>query len=131
MVRALALGATAFVLAAVDLAHKASAGAGNVHPRSALYVVGVIVLCAAWVGAILAARSLALAVAGGIVAGGALANLISLAFWPGVPNPIVTEAITFNLADVFVLAGFLSVAAVTLGLVASDPKRLREPVRLS
>jgi lipoprotein signal peptidase len=131
MVRALALVATAVVLAAIDLAHKASAGAANVHPRSAIYVVGVIVLCAAWVGAILAVRSWPLAVAGGVLVGGALANVASLALWPGVPNPIATDAIEFNLADVFVLVGFLLVVAVTLGLVVADPKRLREPLRLS
>ena len=130
MARALALGATAIVLAALDLAHKAAAGADHFHARSPAYAAVVIVLATAWVVAILGTRSLSLALAGGVVAGGALGNLLSLVIWPGVPNPIVLEPIALNLADVFVLAGFLGVAAAALAIVARTPERLREPVRL-
>jgi lipoprotein signal peptidase len=128
MVRALALGATALVLAAVDLAHKAGVGVANLHSRSALYVVVVVALSTAWVGAILAARSTALALAGGVVTGGALGNVLSLALWSGVPNPLVLGAVAFNVADVFVLVGFILVGATALALVARHPERLREPV---
>jgi lipoprotein signal peptidase len=118
------------MLAAVDLVHKAGAGPQNLHARSAGYVVVVIVLATAWVVAILATRSLSLALGGGVLAGGALGNLVSLAIWPGVPNPILVEPIAFNFADVFVLAGFLLVAASAVALVARSPERLCEPVRL-
>ena len=128
MARALALAATAVVLASLDLAHKATAGGVNLHPRSATYVVVVITLATAWVAAILAARSLALAIAGGVVAGGALANLASLVLWTGVPNPIVVGPIAFNLADVLVVAGFVVVALVVLMLAIGRQDRLREPV---
>jgi lipoprotein signal peptidase len=126
----IALGATATLLAAVDLAHKASVGAENFHDRSHGYVALVLSLAALWTAAIVAARSVPLALGGGIVAGGALGNLLSLALWPGVPNPIVVELIAFNLADVFVLVGFVFVAAVVLILAATKPDRLRESVSL-
>lgn len=121
---------TAILLAAVDLAHKAMSGTEHVHERSAAYVVVVIVLLTAWAIAILAARSLSLALGGGVAAGGALGNLASLALWPGVPNPLTVDAIAFNLADVFVLAGFVLVAGSALAVATRSPERLREPVRL-
>jgi lipoprotein signal peptidase len=127
---AVALVGTAILLAAVDLAYKVAAGGGNVHPRSALYVVVVIALLTAWVGTILAARSMSLAIGGGVLAGGALGNVLSLAVWPGVPNPLVLDLLAFNLADVFVLAGFALVGAITLDLVARSPERLGEPIRV-
>jgi hypothetical protein len=127
----LALAGTATLLAALDLAHKADARVEYFHARSASYVLVVLVLSAAWTLAILATRSVALAVGGGAVLGGAGGNLLSLAFWPGVPNPIEVGAIAFNLADVFVLVGFLAVALVTLALLRGDPERLSRPVRYS
>lgn len=127
----LALAGTATLLAALDLAHKADARVEYFHARSASYVLVVLVLSAAWTLAILATRSVALAVGGGAVLGGAGGNLLSLAFWPGVPNPIEVSAIAFNLADVFVLVGFLAVALVTLALLRGDPERLSRPVRYS
>jgi len=126
----LAFAGTALALAAFDLAHKATSEATYFHARSPAYVVVVLVLAAVWIGAILATRSLSLAVAGGVLAGGALGNLASLAVWPGVPNPIELEPIAFNLADVFVLAGFALTAATTLVFAARNRERLREPVRL-
>jgi lipoprotein signal peptidase len=42
----------------------------------------------------------------GIAAGGALGNLLSALIWAeGVPDPLVSGRIAFNLADAFVLAG--------------------------
>jgi lipoprotein signal peptidase len=125
----LALAGTATVLAALDLAHKAGGGAAYFHARSLSYVFVVVVLSTAWAAAILATRSVPMAVGGGAVLGGAAGNVASLAFWPGVPNPIEVGAIAFNLADVFVLAGFLLVAAVTIALVG-DRERLSQPLRL-
>lgn len=127
----LTLASTATVLAALDLAHKAGGGATYFHARSLSYVLVVLVLSTAWAAAILATRSLPLAVGGGAVLGGAAGNVVSLAFWPGVPNPIEVGAIAFNLADVFVLSGFLAVALATIALLCGDRERLRRPVRYS
>jgi lipoprotein signal peptidase len=126
----LALGATAALLAAADLAHNAAAGAEHIHPRSAAYVAVVLGLSVVWSGAIAVTRSVAMAVGGGVLAGGALGNVVSLAFWPGVPNPIATESFAFNLADVFVLVGFVAVSVLALRLARVERERLNQPLRL-
>ena len=127
---ALALVGVAGLLAAVDLFHKASSEAEYLHHRSSAYVAVVLGLAAVWAGAILAARSLSMALAGGVLAGGAAGNLVSLALWPGIPNPMVVDSMAFNLADLFVLSGFVLTACATLIFAARNRERLREPVRL-
>jgi lipoprotein signal peptidase len=129
MFRALvALTATAGVAAAIDLASKAGAVAPPLHQRSALYVAVVAGGSFAWAFAIVLTRSVPLSAAGGLVLGGAAGNVLSLAIWPGVPNPIVVEPIAFNLADAFVFVGFGLVCAAAAGIAVSDPDRLRAPV---
>lgn len=118
---ALPLAATATVLAALDLGHKAASGGAVLHVRSDGYVALVVVLSIAWAAAIVLARSRALAVGGGVVLGGAVGNVASLALWPGVPNPLQIGWLAFNLADTFVLGGFVLVAATTLWLAATRP----------
>lgn len=131
MVRsAFVLAAAATSLAAVDLAHKAASEASYFHSRSPAYVVVVLGLAAVWAGAILATGSLSMALGGGVLAGGAVGNLVSLAIWPGVPNPIEVDSIALNLADVFVLAGFLLTTGATLAFALRNRERLQEPVRL-
>lgn len=122
--------AMAGCFAVIDLAHKTGTDAQYFHVRSPAYVVLALVLAALWTGAILATRSLSIALGGGVVAGGAVGNLASLALWPGVPNPIELEPIAFNLADVFVLSGFLLTSGATLVFAIRNRERLREPVRL-
>ncbi len=126
----LALGGIAAVIAGIDLAHKVATSADYFHARSSVYVVVVLGLAAVWAAAILATRSLSMALGGGVLAGGAFGNLASLALWPGVPNPIELNRIAFNLADVFVLAGFLLTAGATLVFALRNRERLGEPVRL-
>jgi lipoprotein signal peptidase len=131
MVRcALILGGIATAFAALDLAHKAAAGAQHLHGRSGAYVTLVLVLSAVWAGAIALTGSPAMAVGGGVLAGGAAGNVVSLALWPGVPNPISVAATAFNLADVFVLSGFVLVAVAMLDFARANRGRLGEPVRL-
>jgi lipoprotein signal peptidase len=132
------LALTTALVALVDVAHKAVAIAGRggsvlAHPRSALYVLGLTVALAIWVGAILLTRSPAIALGGGIVAGGATGNLVSLALWPslsGVPNPLVARGIAFNVADLAVTAGFVLVGVTTAAFAAQNREQLREPVRI-
>jgi lipoprotein signal peptidase len=120
--------ATAAAFTALDLVHKAAAEATYLHPRSAVYVAVVLGLAAVWSAAILATRSRLIALAGGVLLGGALGNLVSLALWPGVPNPIELAPIAFNLADAFVLLGFATTAAATLAFAVRNRERLRAPL---
>ena len=78
--------------------------------------------------AIILTRSVAIAAAGGLLIGGAAGNLLSLAFWPGVPDPIVVAPLAFNLADAFVFVGFGLVCVAVLAVASSSP--LDEPVRV-
>src|SRR5688572_12040080 len=116
---AVALLATTVALAAADLGHKALATgeATLFHERGAAYVL-LAAVALAWVGALLAVGSTALAFAGGVLLGGAAGNLASLAFWPGVPNPLVAGGLAFALADVFAAAGGLVLVPLAGGLVA-------------
>lgn len=125
---ALALLSVAASVAAVDLAHKTWSEPTFLHARSAAYAVVVLVLMALWTAAILATGSVSIALAAGVVAGGALGNLASLALWPGVPNPIVVEPIAFNLADVSVVGGFALTSAAAVAFALRNRERLREPL---
>jgi lipoprotein signal peptidase len=135
---ALALALTALVVAGTDLVHTglaiANAGGGTLaHERSLPYVVGVAAASLLWAGAIVLTRSTSIAVAGGVLAGGALGNLASLALWPslpGVPDPLVAAGIAFSLADVAVAVGLVLVLVTTAAFAARNRARLREPVRL-
>ena len=124
------LTAIALALASVDLAHKAASEASYFHSRGIVYVLVVLVFAVGWAAAIVATRSLSIAAGGGVLAGGALGNLTSLALWPGVPNPIVLEPIAFNLADIFVLSGFVLTACATLVFAVRNRERLGQPVQL-
>jgi len=124
------LVSVAGLLATVDLLHKASSEVEDVHHRSSAYVAVVLGLAAVWVGAIVTSRSLSMALGGGVLAGGASGNLVSLALWPGVPDPIVVEPVAFNLADVFVVSGFVLTACATLLFALRNRERLGAPVRL-
>jgi lipoprotein signal peptidase len=119
---------TAVAFAGLDLAHKTTVESTYGHPRSSAYVAVVLGLALLWSAAILATRSVLLALAGGVVLGGALGNVVSLALWPGVPNPIELDSIAFNLADAFVLVGFATTAAATLTFAVRNRERLREPL---
>jgi lipoprotein signal peptidase len=125
-----ALAGTAGTAAAIDLAYKAGNEGAMLHERSAFSVVLVSFGSLAWAAAILLTRSVPIAAAGGLLLGGAVGNLVSLAIWDGVPNPIVVAPIAFNLADAFVMAGFALVCVAALALAVSDRGRLSELVRV-
>jgi lipoprotein signal peptidase len=131
----------AAAVAVIDLTHKAlviaDRGEGLVyHERSAAYVLGVAVGALAWCAALVATRSLALALAGGLLLGGAMGNAISWALWPdheGTPNPFfVGDAelgIAFNVADVFVVAAvFLVLPVAIVAFFVRNRDRLGEHV---
>ena len=129
---------TAVAVAGFDLAHKGLAiaetgGSMIAHDRSPLYAIGVAVASLLWAAAITLTRSLSIAVAGGVLAGGALGNLLSLALWPalpGVPNPLRAGDVAFNVADLAVLTGLVLLLATTTIFAARNRERLRQPVRV-
>ena len=112
------LAASAAAVIAVDLGLKAAASAPDVplHGRSPVYAL-VAVAALAWSAALLATGSRVLAAAGGLVLGGAVANVASLALWPGVPDPLVAGGIAFNPADVAALAGGLVAVPLAAGVL--------------
>ena len=130
------LAGTAGAVAGLDLAHKAFSiseqnGAVFSHDRSGLYLAGGAAAALVWAGAVARVRSTSIAIAGGIVLGGAIGNLVSIALWPslpGVPDPLVAGGVAFNIADVAVAVGFVLLlpATVVFGLQHRD--RLFDPV---
>ena len=122
------LGGGAAIVAVVDLSHKASAGPVFLHERSALYAAGIGVVCVAWAAAVVLLRSASIALAAGPLVGGAAGNGLSLALWPGVPNPIVVDGLAFNVADVAVAIGLLLLVLTTVAFAVRNRARLFEPV---
>jgi lipoprotein signal peptidase len=122
----LLVGAT--VVAAVDLAHKAAAGPVFVHERSELYAVGIGAVCAAWAIGIVLLRSPSIALAAGPLVGGAAGNGLSLAIWPGVPNPILVGTVAFNVADLGVALGLVLLLVTTVSFGVRNRARLFEPI---
>jgi lipoprotein signal peptidase len=130
------LAGTAGAVAGLDLAHKALSisergGAVFAHDRSGLYVAGVAAAALAWAGAVARVRSASIAVAGGIVLGGAIGNLVSIALWPslpGVPDPLVAGGVAFSVADVAVAVGFVLLLPAILVFAVQNRQRLFEPV---
>jgi hypothetical protein len=131
----LLLGA-ATVVAAIDLVHKhvAITERGEevfLHDRPARYVVAGAALTLAFGGAIALTRSLAIAVPGGVVLGGAAGNLLSFALWPslpGVPDAIVVGRVAFSVGDVAVIGGLLLLLPVALVFALRNRARLLEPI---
>ena len=128
---------TAGLVAAVDLVHKAVALHGPEpvvgHERPVGYIAAGATAATIWAIAIVLARSLPIAFAGGIAVGGAVANLTSLALWPsfaGVPDPLIAGRIAFNVADVAVGVGLVLVVGTTVAFAVRNRTRLREPVRV-
>ena len=126
----------AAIVGTADLVHKAlaiseSSGAVFVHDRSALYVPGVAAAAVLWAAAIARLESASIALAGGVVLGGAVGNLASIALWPslsGVPDPIVADGIAFNMADVAVGLGIVLLLPATLVFAVRSRARLSQPV---
>ena len=129
MIRSLVflLGAAAVVMAS-DLLHKASAGPVFVHERSALYALGIGFACFVWAGAVLLLRSPSIALAAGLLVGGAAGNVVSLALWPGVPNPLVAGGVAFNFADLGVALGLALLLPAMAVFAVRNRERLFEPV---
>ncbi len=121
--------AIAVVFATVDLVQKATAGPSLQHERSAATLLLMAVVVLVLVVVVPRIPWTPVALGAGVAAGGTVGNLVSLLVWrDGVPDPLVVNAVAFNLADVFVLCGdaLLLSAAVVYALRHRD--RLQLPV---
>jgi lipoprotein signal peptidase len=126
--RLLAIAAAAGVVV-VDLAHEALTPTSFHHPRAPAALLLIAVLALAVLAAAPRAPSLALSLAGGVAAGGALGNLASALVWrAGVPDPLVNGAYAFNLADVAFVLGDAALLTTALVVAWDHRQRLREPV---
>ena len=125
--------APAATLASVDQIVKATVHTPwwAFHHRSGAWVILSIALL---IGAVLLALvpSRLVAVAAGVLSGGALGNLVS-ARWDGnwVPNPLVIDpyghGFAFNLADVFFILGNLLLMSALLVFTVRQRERLAAP----
>jgi lipoprotein signal peptidase len=128
---ALLLGVAAMV-AALDLGHKALSlsepSVVLVHDRSPLYLAGGAAASLVWAVLITLTRSSSIALAGGVLLGGAAGNLLSVALWPGVPDPIVAGPLAFNVADAAIALGLVLLIPAALLFAARNRERLFEPI---
>jgi len=130
------VAATAGAVAALDLVQKAFSisergGAVLVHSRPAPYIAGLAAAALVWAVALARVRSASIAIAGGVVLGGAIGNLASIALWPslaGVPDPLVAGGVAFNVADVAVAAGLVLLLPATALFGLRNRERLFDPV---
>jgi hypothetical protein len=124
------LVAIALTVAAVDLTDKAITPTlpEAFHPRPPSVVVVMVATSVLGLLTFPRTGSRAIAIAGGLMVGGGIANTASLAIWgSGVPNPLLATryGIAFNLADVCVTAGFLLLLPATLVFAVQHRGELR------
>ena len=123
-----ALLAVMLVLASVDLVQKAREPVYG-HPRGVVYVLVAAGLTVFLVALVPRVPSLALSIAAGVAAAGALGNLLSALIWRGgVPNPIVAGELAFNVADVCALVGAAGLVVGATLFALRNPSLLREPI---
>ena len=127
--RRLFAAAVAASVLIIDLTHEALAPTPFHHPRAPAALLLIAVLALAVLAAVPRAPSLALSVAGGVAAGGALGNLASALVWrAGIPDPLVHGGYAFNLADVALVLGDAALLTTALVVAWDHRQRLREPV---
>ena len=101
------------------------------HERSAAWVVLSAALLAGCLAfAVLSSRRVAAMAA--VTAGGAVGNLVSVARYGAVPNPLRiggAEGIAFNLADVFVVGGLVLLVVALASISVRHRDRLIPPRR--
>ena len=130
--RLLLIVGPAAVLASVDLVVKAKlpTEAGAFHHRSNAWVVLSVVVLFGSLSLTLVPSGV-VAVAAGVMSGGAIGNLVSaLADGNWVPNPFViggSRVIAFNLADVFFLVGNMLLMAALIVIIVRRRDRLAPP----
>jgi hypothetical protein len=131
--RLLLIAFPAVALASVDLVVKAKVPTEwwAFHHRSQAWVVlSILVLLGVCLLTLVPSR--AVAIAAGVMSGGAIGNLVSArADENWVPNPLVIgnyqQGIAFNLADVFFLVGIVLLMAALIVTIVHRRDRLAPP----
>lgn len=132
---ALVLAGSAISLAAADLVQKWLAApppaAYNPRPAWLFALMGLVALAEAI--AVPLARSVSLALAAGVLLGGAVGNLASLALWGrGVPDPFLAGGpaggLFYNLADVLIAVGLVLLVGATAVFALRNRPRLCQPL---
>jgi lipoprotein signal peptidase len=114
--------------------HKAaalSAGPVFVNERSWMWALSLAAFPVLEAAAIVATRSRLLALAGGVLVGGCVGNLVSAAIWGGVPDPIGVGAVYASLGDFLIVTGLVLLFPAALVFAARNRSRLRESVLAS
>jgi hypothetical protein len=131
--RLLLIVVPAVVLASADQVVKATVSTPlwAFHHRSHAWIVlSIAILVGAFFLSLVPSRAVALAA--GVMCGGAIGNLVS-ARWDGnhVPNPLVIgdyhRGVAFNLADLFFLVGNLLLMASLIVMIVRRRDRLAPP----
>jgi lipoprotein signal peptidase len=121
--------AAALVVLSADLVDSAVTRTAYFHPRPLWLLAGGAAAAAALL--VLAPRvpSLALSVGAGIAAGGAVGTLVAALVWSrGVPDPLVSGTVAFNLADVAIAVGSALLVASALLVGWRSRGALRQPI---
>ena len=127
--RRVVAAAVAGVVLAVVVAQEALTPAPYHHARSSGALALMAVLAALVLVFVPRVRSLSVAVGGGIAAGGALAMFVSGLVWHGgVPDPLVGGDYAFNLADVAIVVGDVTLFVAAVAHAWDNRHGLHQPV---
>ncbi|MDX6514403.1 MAG: hypothetical protein QOH73_69 [Gaiellaceae bacterium] len=125
--------AVAAVVVAVDIGDKLVTPTlpEAFHPRPPIVLLAMVVVTVLGLVTFPRAGSRAIAIAGGLMVGGGVANTVSLLAWgSGIPNPLLSSRydIAFNLADLAVGSGFVLLLPATLAFAVRHREHLNSPL---
>ena len=119
----------ALVVLAIVVVQEALTTSPYHHARSVGALVVMAVLAALVLVVVPRVRSMSVAVGGGIAAGGALAMFVSGLIWhAGVPDPLVGGNYAFNLADVALVVGDVTLLVAAVAHAWDNRHGLHQPV---
>ena len=121
--------AAAVVVLAIVVVQEALTPAPYHHARSVGALAVMAVLAALVLVVVPRVRSMSVAVGGGVAAGGALAMFVSGLVWhAGVPDPLVGGDYAFNLADVALVVGDVTLLVAAVAHAWDNRHGLHQPV---
>ena len=127
--RRMLLAAVALVVVVMVVVHEALTPTPYHHPRSAgaLAVMGILAVLVLLL--VPRVASTGAAVGAGLAAGGAIAMLVSGLVWQaGVPDPFVGGDYAFNLADIAIVVGDVTLLVAAVAYAWDNRHGLRQTV---